>query len=56
MFLEGRDVLRLIVVDDLEVGGSEAVDGVAVAIGDCDVGEDDAAVGLEGERGFVVRG
>ena len=32
----------LIVVEDLEAGGLKAVNGIALAIGDHDVGEDDA--------------
>ena len=41
--------MGLVVVEDLEIGGWQAVDGVAVAVGDDDVGEDDAGVGVEGE-------
>ena len=51
VFLEGGDVLGLVVVEDLEVGGGEVMDGVAVAVGDGDVGEDDAGFGAEREGG-----
>ena len=45
--------MGLVVVEDLEVGGGEAVDGVAVAVGDGDVGEDDAGFGVEGGSGLA---
>ena len=47
-------MLRMAVVQHLEVGCSKAVNGVAVAIGHDDVGQNDAACGVQGQcRCFV---
>ena len=54
VLVEGGDALRPVVVEDLEVRGCESVDRVAVAVGDDDVGEDDAGLGVESEGGLVV--
>lgn len=56
MLLEEGDVLRGAAVEDVEGGRREVVDGVAVAVGDGDVGEDKAGVGVEGVGGLIRGG
>jgi len=53
VLLKGGDVLRGVAVEDVKGGFVKVPDGVAVVVGDGDVGEDEAGVGVEGEGGLV---
>ena len=55
VLFEAGDGLGLAVFKKLKVLGGQAVDGVAFGVGDDDVEQDGAGVGLEGEDAGVAR-
>ena len=56
MLVEGADLLRLAFFEDGEVCPGEAVDGVAGAVGDDDVFDDEVGAGLNGGGGGLGGG
>ena len=56
VLLEGGEILRLLVFGDVEGGGGQAVDRIAVAVVDGEIGEDETGSRMEGVGGGRLTG